>query len=285
MQRMSIDAKCLHRSGSQSHFATAERALCPVSWETLRSPSQWSRPITLHSDCGAHAAGIRQTWYARVRFGCPARHSAVDFAESSATLGFLGIGSPTHVSTSETDSVSVRSWARLLSDRLASGRFHAVHSDRYVPDQFWQSTEPHDCSSASTCTPRSRRTWIFGGEVLFEQAEDSFLIDTETVDRIPPTANHAMAAALDAILVGQLQELCDDDLVTRCRTFLLQTLTSGEPSEADLATAMGLSRRSLQRRLCDLGWSYKRVLDDTRANLARRYLANPRHQSFRDFFP
>lgn len=127
--------------------------------------------------------------------------------------------------------------------------------------------------------PQDRAPYLdfFGGEVLFGQAEDSFLIDTETVDRILPTANHAMAAALDAILVGQLQELCDDDLVTRCRTFLLQTLTSGEPSEADLATAMGLSRRSLQRRLCDLGWSYKRVLDDTRANLARRYLANPRH--------
>jgi AraC-like DNA-binding protein len=38
---------------------------------------------------------------------------------------------------------------------------------------------------------------------------------------------------------------------------------------------MGLSRRSMQRRLSEHGWSYKRVVDDTRAELARRYMGDP----------
>jgi AraC-like DNA-binding protein len=41
-----------------------------------------------------------------------------------------------------------------------------------------------------------------------------------------------------------------------------------------MADAMGLSRRSMQRRLNEQGWSYKRVVDDTRAELARRYMGD-----------
>lgn len=116
---------------------------------------------------------------------------------------------------------------------------------------------------------------FFGGEVRFAQDEDSFLIDRATVDTALPSANKLLAATFDRILTTQLGELVAEDLVTRCRAHLLQHLTSGEPSEADTARALGLSRRSMQRRLNEQGWSYKRVVDDTRAELARRYLADP----------
>ena len=85
-----------------------------------------------------------------------------------------------------------------------------------------------------------------------------------------------MATTFDEILATQLKALVDNDLVTRCRTYLLETFSSGDPVEADLATAMGLSQRSLQRHLQHLGWSYKRLVEDTRMDLARRYLADPR---------
>jgi AraC-like DNA-binding protein len=32
----------------------------------------------------------------------------------------------------------------------------------------------------------------------------------------------------------------------------------------------------MQRRLSEHGWSYKRVVDDTRTELAKRYIADPR---------
>ncbi|MDP2827380.1 MAG: AraC family transcriptional regulator [Sulfuricellaceae bacterium] len=59
------------------------------------------------------------------------------------------------------------------------------------------------------------------------------------------------------------------------KAYLLRQLTSGEPSEEELATAMGMSRRTLQRRLGDLGLTYKSVLDGTRYDLALRYLGDP----------
>jgi AraC-like DNA-binding protein len=52
-------------------------------------------------------------------------------------------------------------------------------------------------------------------------------------------------------------------------------MTSGEPSEEALARAMGMSPRTLQRRLGDLGLTYKGVLEKTRYDLALRYLDDP----------
>jgi AraC-like DNA-binding protein len=69
--------------------------------------------------------------------------------------------------------------------------------------------------------------------------------------------------------------LIDTDVVSRCKVYLLQQLTSGEPSEQELASALGMSRRTLQRRLGDLGLTYKGVVDETRYELAQRYLDDP----------
>jgi AraC-like DNA-binding protein len=90
-----------------------------------------------------------------------------------------------------------------------------------------------------------------------------------------PTSNNELATTCDAILAKQLAELANSDLESRCKAWLLEQLTSGEPSEEALARAMGMSPRTLQRRLGDLGLSYKDVLDKTRYDLALRYLDDP----------
>ena len=74
---------------------------------------------------------------------------------------------------------------------------------------------------------------------------------------------------------AQLAEISNGDLVARCKAYLLKELTSGEPSEEELARALGLSRRTLQRKLGDLGLTYKGVLEKTRYDLALRYLDDP----------
>jgi len=125
--------------------------------------------------------------------------------------------------------------------------------------------------------PARRDAWddFFGCPVEFGAAEDSFLLAPAAADRRLPTAYRDMAATFDRILTGQLAELTRDDLVTRCKAHLLEHLTSGEPTERGLAEAVGLSRRTLQRRLAAQGITYKRLVDETREALARRYLENP----------
>jgi AraC-like DNA-binding protein len=53
-----------------------------------------------------------------------------------------------------------------------------------------------------------------------------------------------------------------------------QKLTGRRPAVDDIARAMHMSSRTLQRRLQDAGSSYQRVLEEARHQLARRYLHN-----------
>lgn len=122
---------------------------------------------------------------------------------------------------------------------------------------------------------------LFGCPITFAAAEDGFVLSGQAADRPLPTANRELATTCDAILAKQLAELAGSDLESRCKAWLLEQLTSGEPSEEALARAMGMSPRTLQRKLGELGLSYKEVLEKTRYDLALRYLDDP-HKTVTD---
>lgn len=112
----------------------------------------------------------------------------------------------------------------------------------------------------------------FGCNVEFGAAADSIILSPAVADRPLPTSNHELAITFDAILKKQLEELVSADLIGRCKTLLLQELTSGEPSDANLAKALCMSNRTLQRKLAELGTSYRDLLMSVRYELALRYL-------------
>ena len=116
---------------------------------------------------------------------------------------------------------------------------------------------------------------FFSCPIHFGAAVDGFVLERHIADRPLPTSNNELATTFDAILAKQLAELANSDLESRCKAYLLEQLTSGEPSEEALARAMGMSPRTLQRRLGDLGMTYKGVLEKTRYDLALRYLDDP----------
>jgi AraC-like DNA-binding protein len=53
---------------------------------------------------------------------------------------------------------------------------------------------------------------------------------------------------------------------------ILRYLPNGEPRRPKIAGALGMSERTLQRRLAAEGTSFQRLLDDTRRELAQQYL-------------
>ena len=63
-------------------------------------------------------------------------------------------------------------------------------------------------------------------------------------------------------------------LAERVRSQLLESLPSGEASVDVIARRLGLSARTLQRRLTNEGASFKDIVRDTREQLARHYVTN-----------
>jgi AraC-like DNA-binding protein len=70
------------------------------------------------------------------------------------------------------------------------------------------------------------------------------------------------------------QENADENFVDRVCMAIQQKLTGRRPTIEDIADALHVSSRTLQRRLQDEGSSFQRVLEESRHQLARHYLNN-----------
>jgi len=67
----------------------------------------------------------------------------------------------------------------------------------------------------------------------------------------------------------------DENFLDRVRIAIQEKLTGKRPTIDDIADALHMSPRTLQRRLQEEGSSFQRVLEDARHHLARNYLINP----------
>lgn len=86
-------------------------------------------------------------------------------------------------------------------------------------------------------------------------------------------------AELLAMLAPQFEEALkqennDENFAERVRIAIQQKLTGRRPTIEDIADALHISSRTLQRRLQDEGFSFQRVLEEARHQLARHYLNN-----------
>ena len=97
-------------------------------------------------------------------------------------------------------------------------------------------------------------------------------IGVAEADHPLPTGNRDLAAIHDRALVEQLARLDKTDIMARFRASLLERMASGDLSEDNLARDLHMSRRSLQRRLAEAEATYQSLVDDTRRDMALRYL-------------
>ena len=65
------------------------------------------------------------------------------------------------------------------------------------------------------------------------------------------------------------------ELSARVRRLLVDALPAGPPSAENVARRLGVSARSLRRRLGDEGTSFQALLESTRSELAQRHLRDP----------
>jgi AraC-like DNA-binding protein len=116
---------------------------------------------------------------------------------------------------------------------------------------------------------------FFRCPVAFGADANRLLIGVAEADHALPTGNRDVAALHDRVLVEQLARLDKKDVMARFRASVLERMTSGDLSEENLARDLHMSRRSLQRRLAEAEATYQSLVDETRRDMALRYLADP----------
>ncbi len=93
-------------------------------------------------------------------------------------------------------------------------------------------------------------------------------------DVVVTTFNSRLRDYFDAECRRQIEELGGaDDLAAQVRKALIGTMDGGDSTIEAVARRLGMSSRSLQRRLAEERTSYNDLLAEVRAEFAKRYLA------------
>lgn len=107
------------------------------------------------------------------------------------------------------------------------------------------------------------------------------MVDTDDGHRLPALPDFSSSAddmlemltpALSAAL-GELE--AQNSLAGQVETILKRNLASGQPGLSDVAKQLGMSERSLQRRITEAGSTFRNLLSDARRDLSRYLLAHP----------
>jgi AraC-like DNA-binding protein len=120
----------------------------------------------------------------------------------------------------------------------------------------------------------------FGCPVVCGAASNAIVFPASDIRRPFVTRNAELLALLAPQFEEQLkeeelkQERTDENFVERVRNAVQQKLTGRRPTVDDIADALHISSRTLQRRLQDQGYNFQRVLEEARHQLARYYLNN-----------
>jgi AraC-like DNA-binding protein len=115
----------------------------------------------------------------------------------------------------------------------------------------------------------------FGCRVICGAPRNAIVFRASDARRPFVTRNAELLAMLAPQFEEELrQENGNENFVERVRIATQQKLTGRRPSIEDVADALHISSRTLQRRLQDEGSSFQRVLEQARHQLARHYLNN-----------
>jgi AraC-like DNA-binding protein len=133
----------------------------------------------------------------------------------------------------------------------------------------WQATEVH----LPVRRPRSEAPFrrFFGAPLRFNAERAALVFPAETLGRPIPGADPAVRKAV-AALAGELEREGSRDVGASVRRALRAMLVAGRATEAGVAAAFSMHRRTLNRRLRSEGTTFRRLLEDTRFEVARQLL-------------
>ncbi len=121
---------------------------------------------------------------------------------------------------------------------------------------------------------RSHHDHMFGVAPTFSAARYELAVPRALLDAPMPGASDRLCAHIDPLLDELLRSLPQrDQLVGQVRAILSEAMNGGSVTVEQAAARLGMTPRSLQRRLrAESGVSFNQVRDQLRNELAQRYL-------------
>ena len=114
---------------------------------------------------------------------------------------------------------------------------------------------------------------FFGCPVHFESDKDALLVASSSLQTPNKLGDESISTFFDSHLEAELSKFDDNSsLEQRVRIHISRCLSEGVPAISDVAGQMGLSGRTLQRRLSEQGHTFQTLVDESRRQLAKRLL-------------
>ena len=105
---------------------------------------------------------------------------------------------------------------------------------------------------------------------------NALILKPADLDRPFPGYNQALLEMLTPALASALGELqARSSIKEQVKVVLKRSLASGRPELSDVARDLGLSERTLQRRITEEGTSFRDLLVEARQELGRQLLSDP----------
>jgi AraC-like DNA-binding protein len=162
---------------------------------------------------------------------------------------------PTHQAVDAFASLAAFSLDRLLQSRVRV--LKAIHLRRPPPQSPEQFHKHFRCN------------------ITFNATENEFVFSNEFMDSPIPSANPEIAFMNEQLLANYLSKLKKEDIVAAVLKKIAEIMPSAEPSQERVAAELGMSTRSLHRKLKEKGVNYKTILDDARKHLAFQLIRQP----------
>ena len=116
---------------------------------------------------------------------------------------------------------------------------------------------------------------VFGCDVLFERSANRIHLDRKMLDYPLSSADEGLLTALRFYLDDRLISRSEaDDLVVKVKHLISSSLTQGIPTIEGIADQIGLSKRTLQRKLAERNVVFSELIDATCKPIALDYVRN-----------
>ncbi|TNC47705.1 AraC family transcriptional regulator [Rubellimicrobium rubrum] len=116
----------------------------------------------------------------------------------------------------------------------------------------------------------------FGCPIRWNAPRNTLVLRSSDLDRPFPGHNREFLDLLTPALAAALGELrAGSTLAEQVKVVLKRALASGRPEVAAVARELGLSERTLQRRITDEGTTFRTLLAEARGELGRQLLSDP----------